>query len=901
LRKLFYILATVIIALSCSTEKNTTVSRFYHNLTAKYNTYFNANEAFKQGNKKINTSHKDDYSRLLPVFPFTVKQSASAANSDMERTKEKTSKVIKKHSITAKPKRGNKTLTPKQREFYNRTEYCDWIDRSYNLMGKALFYQHDFYGAETSFEFVIKEYTYSPARYEASIWIARTYTQLKKYNDAITLLQIIDSDVDFPKKLRKDHATTYADVLINQKRYKDAIPWLEKAIKWSRNKKDKARYNYILAQIYQMHDNYMMAAKTFEKVIKLNPPYEMAFNAQINRAASSGQGANTAQVKRSLYKMLRDEKNIDYKDQIYYALAKIAQNENNETDAIKYYSLSASNSINNSHQKALAYLELANIYYERQNYLPSKNYLDSCLTFLNNSFPDYNDIYLKSKNLTDLAVHLTTVIVEDSLQKLALLPERDRNRIIDKIIEDIKVEEEKQRLEQQQQQLNSMMFQQNQHSRTGAQQQSGKWYFYNPAAVSFGMAEFRRKWGNRTLEDNWRRQNKAVIMLANEDEELDEEEKAKKPKHLDNKNREYYLQHLPLTDSLMKVSHKRIEKALFSSGEIYMNRFRNYNHSINSFEELNRRYPNTEYQLVSYYDLYRLNIFLNNNDRAEYYKNLIINNYPNSNYAHMLSNPNYLKELQEKQEEINELYEQAYISFRRNRFSRVFTNFNKADSLLENNPVMPKFTLLKALSYGGTGRLDNMKEELRIVIEKYPGTDEKLKAETILALVETGDYSYLANIQYREDSSELTTSTSGKLTSPIETEDDFDDDLFKVNDNDAHLFTIIYPYKQIGIEQLKYNLFNFNTEHFIMFDFEYQNRRIDDTYAALIIKSFEGKREATRYYRSANRHKDIITRRLDDKLINFFSITESNLEEIIKNKEFDIYKKFFERNYLRKK
>ena len=894
MRLLILFLALITLLASCSTSKNTALSRSYHNLTAHYNAYFNGREAFRAGNKKISMAHVDDYNRILPVYLFTNKQSAQAASAETETAKKKSAKVIKKHSITVKPKRKSGNLTQKERDFYNKTEYCSWIDDSWLLNGKALFYQHDFYGAESAFEYIIKEFSSEPSRFEASVWIARTYTQLRKYNDALSLLQAIDGEKKFPRHLRKVLATSFADVYLNQKKYADAIVWLEKSIKLTKKKKEKSRYTYILAQIYQQMNNFPKAAQYYSQVIKIGGTYDMIFNAQINRATSIDQGMNTAQVKKQLNKMLKDDKNIDFQDQIYYALGKIYQKEKNEDEAIKSFKLSAKTSVNNQQQKALSYLELAGMFYEKQKYLPAQNYYDSCLTFLDPLYPGYSEINIKSKNLTELATHLLTIINEDSLQRIALMPERERNKLIDKMIQEVIAEEERLKKEEQNQQMNSMLYQQNQMSQQN-QQQTGKWYFYNPGTVSYGMGEFRRKWGTRKLEDNWRRKNKTVVAIVTEEDEFALEDSAK-AKVIDNKSPEYYTQGLPLTDSLMTESNKRIEEALFNSAEIYMNLFRNYHLSIESFETLNKRYPETKYQLISWYDLYRLNVFISYNERAEYYKQLIIQKYPGTNYANMLSNPNYLKEIEEKQASINELYEQAYIGFKRNRFGGVFANYTKADSLMPTNPVMPKFTLLRALSYGGIGKLPEMKTELLTVIEKYPGTDEKTQAETILALIEKGDYSYLAsrNPLYDENKTNENKDSLTAETLP-------DKDLYKVNDDETHVFALIYPYKVINYDQLRFNIFSFNTEYFIMFDFDVQNTRLDDTYSIITIRSFSGRRESTRYYKSVAKHKEILTRKLDENQLKYFVISESLLKEVVDSKDYDTYIKFFEFKYLQKK
>ncbi len=897
----YYLLFILLIALSCSRTKNTAISRSYHNLTAHYNAYFNGREAFKQGTKKISNTIKDDFTNILPVFPISNETAAKSASSEMQTALDKSAKVIKLHSITARPKRKSGNLSKKQKEFYNKAEYCNWIDDSWLLTGKSKLVNHDLYGAEEAFEYIIKEYSSDEIKYDASIWLARTYNEMKKFNDSKAILDRIEGENEFPKRLFKDLTLSYADLFIKQKKYEDAIPKLKTAITFTHKKKEKARYYFILAQLYQMSHQYSNASEMYALVTKCNPPYEMIFNAQINRATCFDLGSGNAdQIRKQLAKMLKDDKNIDYKDQIYYAMANLYQKENKTEIALENYKLSASSSVGNSQQRALSFLAIADIYFTKQKYILSQNYYDSTMTFLDPKYADYNAVDAKSKNLTELVKNLLIIQNQDSLQRIAAMSEKDRNKFIDNLIQEIIKEEARKKQEEQQQQINSMLFQQNQQNQNMNTNASGKWYFYNPVTLSFGMSEFKKKWGARKSEDDWRRKNKAITVANQADENIASADSSSKPAITDNKKREYYLQNLPLKDSLLKVSNKKIENAYFNSGETYLNKLKNLPFAITQFETLNTRFPNSHYKLLSYYYLYKMNTDLKNDAQANKYKNLLLSEFPESNYAHILSNPNYLKELYERKEKVNELYNQAYQEFTNNNYLKVFDYCKIADSLYSKNHIVAKFDLLKALSTGGTGDVNGLKNSLSDIITHYPGTEEKNTAESILAFVSKGNYSYLTNktnVLNNADSLSKTNNQNNETNNikPIETEDD----LYKLDETDKQYFVILLD-KNADIYRLKYNLFGYNIDYFSMFDFEISTGTWNDRYQLIKVSPYNSNKDAVKYYKSVNKHKDVVFKMIDDRQYKFFVISEKNIEALQTNKDIERYQKFFTKKYLEK-
>ncbi len=896
----YYLLFILLIALSCARTKNTAISRSYHNLTSHYNAFFNGREAFKQGVKKIEKTIKDDFTNILPVFPYSNETAAKAASVEMQTALDKSAKVIKLHSITARPKRKSGALSKKQKAFYNKVEYCNWVDDSWFFTGKSKLVNHDLYGAEEAFEYIIKEYSNEPIKYDASIWLSKTYNEMAKYNDSKAILDRIEGEKEFPKRLFKELTLTYADLYIKQKKYEDAIPKLKTAITVSHKKREKARIYFILAQLYQALNQYSNASETYALVTKYNPTYDMTFNSQINRATCFDLGSGNAdQIRKQLAKMLKDDKNIDYRDQIYYATANLYQKENNVDLALENYKLSVSTSVSNSQQKALSFLAIADIYFTKQKYILSQNYYDSTMSFLDIKYSEYNVIELKSKNLTELVKSLLTIQNEDSLQQIAAMSEKERNKFIDNLIQEVIKEEERKKQEEQQQQINSMLFQQNQQNQNMTTNTSGKWYFYNPATLGFGMSEFKKKWGNRKLEDDWRRKNKAITMSNSSEDDVATADSLSKPAITDNKKREFYLQHLPLNDSLIKVSNKKIEDAYFNSGETYLNKLKNLPKSVIQFETLNTRFPITKYKLLSYYYLYKINNELKNDTQASKYKNLILSEFPESNYAHMLSNPNYLKELYEQKEKINELYNQAYQEFTNKNYLKVFSFCKVSDSLYANNYIVAKFDLLKALSTGGTGDVDGLKNSLNELITRYPGTEERNTAEKILAYVSKGDYSYLANKQNVNNKTDSVTKINQQIVHVVKDNNETEDALYKLDETDKQYFVILLD-KNADIYRLKYNLFGYNIDFFSMFNFEISTGTWNERYQLIKVSPFDTKKDAVKYYKSVNKHKEIVFKMIDERQYKFFVISEKNIEVLQTDKDIDRYQKFFTKKYLEK-
>ena len=863
---------------NCTTEKNTSVTRTYHNITSRYNIFFNGSESFKKGEARAEKDFADNYSQILPVFFYSDKSTPGIVASDMNRTIQKAAKVITLHSITAKPEFKRGIQNQRQKDFYNKKEYTRWIDNNLLLMGKSYVYKHDFYLALETFRQIVTDFPNEPTRYEALIWMARTYQELNEFRDSERILLLLETDEDIPKSLIGDFNITFADLFIKQKNYNKAIPYLEKALKFTRRKARRTRYTYILAQLYEETNQMEKAGKKYRDVIKMNPPYEMTFNARINLAGTFTAGANNAkEINTQLRKMLKDEKNQDFLDQIFYALGDLELKQGNEIQAIEYFSLSARKSTTNMNQKGLSYLTLGDIYYCGRNYPLAQAYYDSCLQNISPDYDKYEELSNITISLTGLVENLRIYELEDSLQRLALLPENERIKIVDEIIADLIAREEEERKKMQDEQLDAqfgtmMSYQGSTRPVTG--DEAGKWYFYNLNAKSFGQPEFRMKWGNRRLEDNWRRKNKQTVEVFEmaEQIEMENDSVVQTPTAIINtKSREYYLRNIPLTDSMKNTSHGKLSEALYNLGLIYRNDFNDLQKSTNSFEELLRRYPKTQFAISSYYNLYEIYEKLQQFANSEKYKNLLIGEFPESPPARILSDPNYLKQLEDERKREYSFYDETFNALNRSEFDRVIQNAEIAISTFEHEELFPRFSLLKALATGGLKGKETLKAEMEELSQKYPDHEVGIYAKEMISFI----YMEAPEIKIADTQAQA-------------------EEIYVFDSEAPHYFAILTD-KSTNGNQLNFNIINFNLDNYNNLNLAIQREQIAGA-TMFVIRSFTGAETAKRYMDAFVSHPETF-RDIDKSLLKIFLISGNNFITLLTDRNTEKYLLFYDKYY----
>jgi len=892
----FSLVVVLFFLAACTTEKNTTVSRAYHNVTAHYNVYFNGKESLRTGVEKIDNSVEDDFSKVLPLFKSSNPTTAKAANSEMENAILKGSKLIQSHSITKKPKR-RKNRSKAYIQFVRQEEFNDWIDDAYILMGKAYFYQHSFALAIENFSYVVRKFEDDPSRYTAYVWLIRSFTEQERYVEAFEVIQQMQTDEKFPKQLVGELAAATADYYARQLSYTEGIPFLSIAVKQTPQKLEKMRYQYVLAQWYQETGNPEKASQIFRDIARKNPPYKMAFNARINAAGTFTGTGDIEKLKKELRKMLRDKKNLEFRDQIYFAMGNISMKEGKKDQAKQEYTKSASMSVDNLYQRALSCLTLAQIYFEEPEYKKAQSYYDSAMVVIDDKYPNYKQIFDRHKSLTRLTDNIYAVEREDSLQRIAQMDEPSRNSLIDKWIKEAQDKEAKAKLAESAQMMDRNYFRMNE-SRFGLnqQQEGAGWYFYSPTTVAYGKVEFERLWGKRKLEDSWRRADKRTFAEENAEQDEDSLLTVEGPKKIkDPKTREYYTQDLPMNDSLMKVSHAKIRSALFNAGRIFKTDFSDFPRSIESFEDLNKRYPDNLLALSSWFELWDLYSKQNNQEKADYYKNLIVSKFPETKYAKYLLNPNYFIELEAKSDSVNRLYQKAFQEFKEGRYSEAG---KITDQILPMNPdtvLLPKMKFIKTIADGTASNRDAFGKMLVGYIADYPKSEPTPLAAQILKLIQDStlvDYQKLVASGYLNDK----ISNSELLPENKKDVDEFGGK-FSYDEDLLHYFVIAYPKSdKVDLNRLKFDLANYNIDHYTKFDFDVETQNLNNNNSLLLVRSLNDKEQGLIYFRSIIKKREVFEALKNIKYVNFIA-SSTNFREITADKDYAEYLKFFVKNY----
>lgn len=861
---------------ACSTKKNTFMHRGWHNMTARYNGYYYSNENIKELVKKVEKSHKDDFSKLIPLFIYTNNTSAKTYYSDGDKTIKKSSIVIQRHTITDK-----KT----KKEIPNA---CKWIDDNYMLIGKAHFYKRDLFSALEAFEYVSRIYPNPEAKYDGMLWMIRTNNEIGSYSLSEAGFDEIRNATDFPKDryFQKELAAVTADYNIKRGDYTSAIKNLTKAIALTKKKTTKARYVYVLAQLYEKSGDNQKASYYYSLVPGLHPSYDMTFSAQINRARlydiSSG---GSKIIKKQLNKMLKDDKNIEFQDQIYYALADIAQKEKDIPLAMSYLGKSIKVSTSNTTQKALSYLKRADIYFERPDYTNAQANYDSTMSFLPKDYVDYAVINEKKKSLTTLVMNLNTITLEDSLQRLGRMSEKERNDMIDKMITKIEDEEKAKEEERLNQQNNAQL--QGNIPVTETPGNGAAWYFYNPATVSFGVGAFIKKWGARKLEDNWRRSEKDQVSVNQLTDDIDPDDLSDSVKSLNGgnslatkskakKDRDYYLKNIPLTPEAVAKSNIKIVDAYYNVGSIYKEQLLNNQKSVEAFEELLNRFPENKYKLTSYYQLYRTYLAMNNQPKSDFYKNKLLNEYPDSDFAAIIKNPGYAADIAASKSQVEKFYTETYQLYVSENYLQAYENCKKADSLYSKSNLMPQFSFLKALCIGRTQDINAFEKALTQVTVKYPKDPVKEKAQEMLDM-----------IKKQRSPAE----TTGDSAAVIKQKTKF---VFK--EDGEYYFIVVVENGKGDLNKFKNKMSDLNSEFFSTANLAISSIFLDAGHQIVTVKAFQGMKKAMDYYNLVDSKRDVFSD-LEKGTYLAFAISAENYSIFYKDKNILDYELFFTRNF----
>ncbi len=829
------ILLTVMMLASCSTKKNKWNRRVWHNMTAHYNVWWNGNQSMKEGEQTLRNTAKDDYNQTLRVFNYGTKENAMALNQQMDRTIEKDAICIQKHSMR-----------------FNNTEYVRWIDDAFIDMGKAHFYKQDYVPARRTFDFVVSQFRNSKDKHTAMLWLAKTYIQTGQYEKAEACLQAvlvaIDAEEKIPKYVYRNIDLVYADYCIAMGNENDAVRYLRSALLTSKDKYNKTRAMFILGQIYMHQNDKPRATEQFKNVIRKHPSYEMTFEAQMSLARCND--ADTTTIMKMLRKMLKDSKNVDYKDRIYYAMAGVALDRNNEADAVKYLRNSVATSTTNNFQKIRSSLDAANILFENSDYVLSQAYFDTAVMSMDRTYPGYDSLLNMSVMLTDLVSNLVVYETQDSLLRLAEMDSIHLYAVIDKVIEDYQAEQ--QRLEEQREIEEQIALNGGNEKPEGVvQPNDGNWYFYNTQTRNRGMNEFQKKWGNRLLEDYWFISNKQTMLVQEELTELTEDELAalsdeEREAYLKQRaiesdttqytelDRGYYLKQIPFSPEAKAEAHAQIEAALNNIGFIYYSDLHDYPRSIDAYTTLCDRYPDNDNEVAAWYYLYKMHAANKDIANAEKYKSLILAKYPDSNQAKIIIDPDYFVKENNKGAEAEQLYTKTYEAYKNGQYQRVMMNTRKArEQFADDTLYMPRFEFLNAVSLGYVEVVDSMAYSLLRLIQTYPESSIKPFALDVL-LAANDMYDLGLNIE----------SARPKVDTVQEKEYPY-----TFNPRDEYYVVVICNNK-VRINPLKIRIGDFNKNNFRINQLTVKNLMLNKQDALITVEKFENLTKAQDYHKA---------------------------------------------------
>ena len=865
---------------SCSTKKNTLTRRMYHNLTSHYNIYFNGEASVKDGEKQLRAAVKDDYSKVLRVYNYGTQQNGMAMNSVMDRALEKTSICVQKHSMN----------------FGNR-ERVKWIDDAYLIMGKAHFYKHDYIPAKRTFDFVANEYNYNDISYVANMWLVKTYIQTEEYPKAIAMIEQLQAKTaglsKLPKELMRNFDFTIADYLIAVKDYNNAVKYLKNGILLNNDRDLRTRAMFILGQIYMLQGDSDRATAQFKKVIKRNPEYEMVFESRMNMA-KMGTSDNASELYKMMNKMLRDPNNEDYRDRIYFAMAELALREGDGAKAISYLRKSVAAFKDNKIQRAQSSLKVASMLFDDNQYEMAQAYYDTAVSSMDREYEGYDSIMNISRTLNELVMYSSVVRDQDSLMRVAAMDSVSRNILIDKIIAQVieqeQIEKERREYEEQLALMGTTVGDEQAKSEPTTNTTGGSWYFYNPTSVSKGITEFTRKWGMRKNEDNWRISDQRSLAAAmNPDKpggDLPGDKNAKSDSLSGNfttHDRDYYLQNLPFTPEQKEVADSLIADGLYHLGFLYMDRLSDLPRSIESYEQLDTRYPNNDKELPTWYALYKLHKDLDHDEESLTYKGKIFDKYPTSSYAEFIKDPTYFEKLQAQEREASDFYSKTYEAFEQGQYYRVKMNTERAMQLYQaDTAFMPRFAFLHAVAEGRLVSVDTMAFALYDLVRTYPQSSVTPYARRVLESVNQ-EY-HLGLVLTDIDKTEGGDKPEVKKEAP-----------YTYEPNAEHFVMIVCETKSVRIDPLLVRISDFNKKEHRTRTFNVKNVVLDEARSIITIGNFESQSKAADYITSMF-ISDYVFGGIDNAKYKIIPISVKNYPVFYQSKDMDEYNTFFESN-----
>ena len=919
-------------AIGCSTKKNTVGSRRWHAFNARYNTYFNGSQAFIEGNLEKEKGHQDNFTEMLPLYPVAKRESREIGKSLYDRAIEKSEKAIRQHSIKVKPEwNKDRRKTAKDREWLGRREYNPFLWRAWLLLGKAQFQEGAFEEAAATFTYMTRLYHTQPLQYGlARAWLAKCYTELGWLYDAEDVIRNMSRDsMDF--RAVKDWDYTYANYYIAQRDYEKAVPYLRKVISHERRRVQRAREWYLMGQIETLLGHREKAYEAYQHVIRNHPPYELEFNARISQTEVMPQGSKQKLSK--LRRMARNDNNKEYLDQVYYAIGNVYLTERDTMQAIAAYEKGNQKSVRHGIEKGVLLLTLGNLYWDMERYNDAQRCYGEAIGLLDKERPDYETLALRSKVLDEFVPYTDAIHLQDSLLLLSEMPEADRLKAINRVIDALKKKEKEERdalLAEEAEQRQIEQFEQADFGQRqpqplpptpqGMQQGNGQWYFYNPVAVSQGKMTFQRQWGKRENKDNWQRSNQTVIDLgepvkliepadltepaapaepadslasdqpegpagAEQPAATDQPDSLAQQAQLDPHEPAYYLAQIPFTAEQKAAAHEILKDALFHAGIIFKDKLDNLGLSEKYLVRLTQDYPDFPQLDEAWYHLFLLYSRQGKTLQATNCLSRLQTDFPESEWTILLSDP-YFKENARFGEHIEDsLYAATYEAFKTDRADIVKHNVKLSEERFPLGANRAKFLFIDGMTRLNEGDGDGCLERLKQVVEQYPESEVSELAGMIIKGVQEGRRLYggkfdIGEVWSRRDITMLTDSTRADTLSAARDE--------------RFVFILAYEPDSVNENQLLFEMARYNFTNFLVRSFDITIDE-DEGMHRMHISGFLSYDEAMQYARQLYADQQMAEKLKDCRSL---IISETNLALIGTRFSYDDYQQFYEDTFV---
>ncbi len=917
-------LASVVILtiLSCSTKKNTGITRQWHAFTGRYNTYYNGTLAYIDASLEKEKGNKDNFTERLPLYTVGNKASRDLGKANYDVAITKSQKTIQLHSIKAKPQwTKNRRKTAKDVEWLSRKEYNPFLWRAWMLMGRSQFYKGEFDEAAATFAYMSRLYKGQPAIYgKARAWLAKCYIENKFLYEAEDVIRNMQRDsIDW--RAQKEWDYTLCDYYLHTEEFDKAVPYLRKVIKHEMRAKQRAREYYLLGQIEGALGHKEEAYKAFKKVLAQHPPYELAFNARISMTEVMAQEGKGKKMISRLKRMARNRNNAEYLDQVYYAIGNIYLADKDTTNAISAYETGNKKATRAGIEKGVLLLHLGDLYWAKDKYGDARRCYGEAIGLLDKERPDYQQLSDRSKVLDELVPYTDAIELQDSLLELSVMSEEDRNAAIDRVIEALiekekeeeALEAEKQSAALQQKYGNNSALNKNTTPTMPVMNTGGStvWYFYNPQVVQQGKQTFQRLWGKRENTDDWQRFNKTVVggigieggteaeladsletltdeqkdSIAAEEEARQKEEERMDSAVNDPHKREYYMAQIPFTDEQKAASHGVIKDGLYHSGVIFKDKLDNLALSKKQFDRLMRDYPDYSPKDELFYHLFLLHSRRDEHDVAQIYVDSLKQGYADSKWTILLTDPYFADNARFGKQLEDSLYGATYEAFRADRFSDVYANSEVSSKRFPLGDNRDRFIFVEGLTRLNDGNPDACLEAMQKVVTDYPKSSVSEMAGMIINGVKAGRSLRSSNFDLANmwDRRNITLNEGDSIA---------EIGLSKERDID---FAFVFAYAPDSVDEnrLLFQMARYNFTNFLVRNFDIS---IEDSYGMhhMVVGGFRNFDEARQYSRLLLQQQNI--KQVATKARPLV-ISQTNLSLINSRYSYNDYDSFYVANF----